>query len=194
MKEFWLCFVPLFVAFDGIGVLPMFLGFIENMERPKVHKVIYYSVFTASVVAISFIILGMAIFKLLGITIADFMIAGGILLFVISISDLIAEEKIQRKIDSENLGVVPLGVPLITGPAVFTTSILLVNEHSYLIIITALLVNIFIVGLIFFFAKYINKLLGITGAKIFSKIASLILASIGVMMVRKGIMFFGLPK
>jgi len=50
---------------------------------------------------------GMAIFKFLSITIADFMIAGGILLFVFSMSDLITEEKIQRKIDSENLGVVP---------------------------------------------------------------------------------------
>jgi len=194
MREFWLCFVPLFVAVDAIGVLPMFLGFVENMERQKVHKIIYYSVFTASVVAISFLIVGMAIFKFLGITIADFMIAGGILLFVFSMSDLITEEKIQRKIDSENLGVVPLGVPLITGPAVLTTSILLVNEHSYLIIITALLINIFIVGLVFFFAQTINTLLGKTGAKIFSKIASLFLASIGVMMVRKGIMFFGLPK
>lgn len=190
MKEFWLCFVPLFVAVDAIGVLPMFLEFIENMDRKTVHKIIYLSSLTASVVAIFFLIVGIALFKFLGLTIADFMIAGGILLFVISMSDLITEEKIQRKIDSESLGIVPLGVPLITGPAVLTTLILLISEHSYFITIIALLINIFIVGLIFFFAQYINKLLGKTGAKIISKIAGLFLAGIGVMMVRKGIMFF----
>ena len=190
MKEFWLCFVPLFVAVDAIGVLPMFLAFIENMDRKTVHKIIYLSSLTASLVAVFFLIMGIALLKFLGITIADFMIAGGILLFVISMSDLITEEKIQRKIDSESLGIVPLGVPLITGPAVLTTLILLINEHNYFITIIALLINILIVGLVFFFAQYINKLLGKTGAKIISKIASLFLAGIGVMMVRKGIMFF----
>ena len=80
-----------------------------------IRSIIYQSVVTASVVALLFLAIGIAVFKLLDITIADFMVAGGILLFVISISDLMTTEKKQRRVDPESLGAVPLGVPLITG-------------------------------------------------------------------------------
>ena len=190
MKEFWLCFIPLFVAVDAIGVLPMFLGFTENMDKRTVRRIIYQSVITASVVALSFLAVGIAIFNLLGITIADFMIAGGILLFIISMSDLLTTEKIQRRIDPESMGAVPLGVPLITGPAVLTTAILLINEHSLLVTSAAILINIFIAGILFFFAQHINIILEKSGAKTVSKIASLFLAAIAVMMVRKGLTSF----
>jgi len=190
MKAFWVCFVPIFFAVDAFGVLPMFLGFTEDMESEKVHQIIYQSVITASIVALAFLAVGIAVFKLLGITIADFLVAGGILLFVISLSDLFMTEKIQRRTDPESLGAVPLGVPLITGPAVLTTSILLINDHGLMMISAAILLNISIAGMIFFFARGIHRFLGKAGAKTISKIASLLLAAIGVMMVRKGIASF----
>ena len=120
------------------------------------------------------------------------MVAGGILLFVISMSDLLTSEKIQRKIDPDSLGAVPLGVPLITGPAVLTTSILLMNEHGLAATAAALVINILIAGVVFGFAETINRFLGKAGSKTVSKIASLLLAAIAVMIVRKGISaFFG---
>jgi multiple antibiotic resistance protein len=84
-------------------------------------------------------------------------------------------------VDPESVGAVSLGVPLITGPAVLTTSILLLNEHSFLITAIAILVNILITGIVFFFSQYIIGFLGI---------ASLLLAAIGVMIIRKGIEYF----
>ena len=188
MKSFWLCFVPLFVAVDAIGVLPMFMGFTENMEKHRVHKVVYQSVITAMAVALLFLFAGKAILDLLGITVADFMIAGGILLFIISISDLLSAEKSQRKIDIDSIGAVPIGVPLITGPAVLTTSILLLNEHGLILTALSIIINVIIVGIVFYFSFHINRLLGNAGAKTLSKIANLLLAAIAVMIVRKGIM------
>ena len=188
MKSFWLCFVPLFVATDAIGVLPMFLGFTEGMDKKKIHSVVYQSVITAMAVALLFVFAGKAILDLLGITVADFMIAGGILLFIISISDLLSSEKNQRKVDTESMGAVPIGVPLITGPAVLTTSILLLNEYGVILTATSIILNVSIVGIVFYFSFYINKLLGNAGAKTLSKIANLLLAAIAVMIVRKGIM------
>ena len=188
MKSFWLCFVPLFVAVDAIGVLPMFMGFTENMEKHRVHKVVYQSVITAMAVALLFLFAGKAILDLLGITVADFMIAGGILLFIISISDLLSSEKSQRKIDIDSIGAVPIGVPLITGPAVLTTSILLLNEHGLILTALSIIINVIIVGIVFYFSFHINRLLGNAGAKTLSKIANLLLAAIAVMIVRKGIM------
>jgi len=190
MKEFWLCFVPLFVAVDAIGVLPMFMTLTREIEDNKIPRVIYQSVITAVIVAFLFLIAGRALLNLLGITVADFMIAGGILLFVISISDMLSTEKTMRQIDPESLGAVPIGVPLITGPAVLTTSIILLDGHGFMLTSAAIFINVIIAGVVFFFSKFIHGLLGKAGAKTFSKIASLLLASIAVMIVRKGIMTF----
>jgi multiple antibiotic resistance protein len=187
IKSFWLCFVPLFVAVDAIGVLPMFMGLTEGLGRPVVRRVLRQSVITASIVGIAFLAIGKGALNLLGISVADFMVAGGILLFVISMSDLLRAEKVQRQVDPESLGAVPLGVPLITGPAVLTTSVLLLNEHGFLPTATMLLLNILIAGLIFKSAETINGFLGHAGTKTTSKIASLLLAAIAVMIVRKGI-------
>ncbi len=186
-KSFWLCFVPLFVAVDAVGVLPMFMGLTEGLESPVVSRVLRQSVLTASAVGLAFLVIGKGVLSLLGISVADFMVAGGVLLFVISMSDLLRAEKVQRQVDPDSLGAVPLGVPLITGPAVLTTSVLLLNEHGFLPTATMLLLNILFAGLIFKSARAINGFLGDAGTKTTSKIASLLLAAIAVMIVRKGI-------
>ncbi len=187
MKEFWLCFVPLFVAVDAIGVLPVFLSLSQGMEPRQVRRIIYQSMATAAAVALVFLALGTAILDLLGITVADFMVAGGILLFVLALGDLLANEKLQRRVDANSLGAVPLGVPLITGPAVLTTSMLLLNQYGAGWTAAAVVANILIAGLVFSFAGGIGRVLGHVGEKIVSKIAMLLLAAIAVMMVRKGI-------
>lgn len=190
MKSFWLCFVPLFVAVDAIGLLPLFINLTEGMEKKLVQKIILQSMITALVVALVFIAVGTGIFKLLNISVADFMIAGGTLLFVISIRDILAAEKKLLMVDPDSVGAVPIGVPLITGPAVLTTSLLLINEHSAVITSLALAANILIAGGMFLMAPLINRVLGKTGSKALSKIISLLLAAIGVMIVRRGIAMF----
>lgn len=190
MIEFWLCFVPLFVAVDAVGVLPIFLSLTQGMERHRMHQTVYRSVVTATGVALAFLALGTATLHLLGITVADFMVAGGILLFMLALGDLLANEKLQRQIDSNNLGVVPLGVPLITGPAVLITSMLLLNQYGAGWTAAAIVANILIAGIVFFYSGTISRVLGQVGEKIISKIAMLLLAAIGVMMVRKGIESF----
>jgi multiple antibiotic resistance protein len=190
MKDIWLCFVPLFVAVDAIGVLPMYVGLTEGLEPSRVKRVLFQSIATATAVALAFLGVGKGLLTLLGITVADFMIAGGILLFVISISDLLTAEKTQRRVDADSLGAVPLGVPLIAGPAVLTTSILLQDQYGPLATAAGIVMNIAIAGTLFYFSTSINRALGRTGTKIISKIASLLLASIAVMIVRKGILAF----
>ena len=74
MIKFWLCFVPLFVAVDALGVLPIFIGLIEGLERSKVRKIIWASVVNAMIVALLFLAVGKAIFTFIGITIPDFKI------------------------------------------------------------------------------------------------------------------------
>lgn len=187
MNEFWLCFVPLFVAVDAIGVLPAFISLSQGMEPSSVRRAVYLSVITATAVALGFIALGTAILNLLGITVADFMVAGGILLFILALGDLLTSDKRQRHVDADSLGAVPLGVPLIAGPAVLTTSMLLLNEYGAGWTAAAIVANILIAGIVFHFATSISRVLGQVGGMIASKIAMLLLAAIAVMMVRKGI-------
>jgi multiple antibiotic resistance protein len=190
MESFVLCFVPLFVAVDAIGVLPLFMNLTEGIEQSKIKNIIIQSMITALIVALAFIAVGTATLKLLGISVADFMIAGGMLLFLISVRDVLSTEKKNYAIDLESMGAVPIGVPLITGPAVLTTSMLLINEHSLFITSLAIITNILIAGAVFFMAPLINRIIGKTGSKTISKITSLLLAAIGVMIIRRGIAIF----
>jgi multiple antibiotic resistance protein len=190
MKAFLLCFIPLFVAVDAVGVLPMFLSLTEDFTRKQVHHVALQSIITAMAVAIAFVAIGELLLRLLGITVADFMIAGGALLFGISFSNLLSFEKQYRGIDAESLGAVPVGVPLIVGPAVLTTTLLIVHQQGVWLTTLALVINILIAGVVLWFSAAFLKVLGKNGAKTISKLAHLLLAAIGVMMVRKGIMLF----
>ena len=187
MDTFWICFVTLFVAVDAIGVLPIYISLTDGLDKAGRRKIITQSVITASVVALAFLVFGPWLLKLIGVTVPDFMIAGGVLLFAISLSDLITGEKKQRSVDPDSLGAVPIGVPLITGPAVLTSSVLLAGLHGIVLTAIAVVINIVLAGLIFVFSEIITKPLGRTGIKAVSKVASLLLAAIAVMLIRRGI-------
>lgn len=189
MRAFFLCFVPLFVAVNAIGVLPTYLSLTSGLGRPQIRRVIVQSILTATIVAFIFLFIGQGIFRLLGITVADFMVAGGVLLFVISMRDLLARQQPIR-LDADTLGAVPIGVPLIVGPAVLTTVLLLADQHGHLPTLLATFVNILIAGIFFWGSGTIHRALGKAGTRTVSKIANLILAAIAVMIMRKGIMAF----
>jgi len=91
-----------------------------------------------------------------------------------------------RRVASEAVGAVPIGIPLMVGPAVLTAIILLADQHGYLLTVAAILANIVIAGVVFLFSEGINRLLGATGVRTVSTITSVILAAFGVMMVRRG--------
>ncbi|MBU2648604.1 MarC family protein [bacterium] len=187
MKNFLLSFVPFFVAVDAIGVLPIYMGLTGDLDSARRRHVVIQSLITAAAVSIAFLLGGPFVLDLVGVGVSDFMVSGGILLLVISLSDLIAGEKLQRKMDSATLGAVPIGVPLLCGPAVLTTSVLFANQYGVTPTALALLANIALAGIVFSLASPIERILGHAGSKILSKVASLFLASIAVMLIRRGI-------
>ena len=187
MKEFWLCFVPLFVAVDPIGCLPIVVGLTEGLSRARARRVIVQSIVVALVVGLLFLAVGKAVLALVGVSVADFMVAGGTLLFVLSVRDLLASGATAQQVDPESLGAVPLGVPLIAGPAVLTTSLLLLDAYGPLLTAGALTVNVLIAGGLFWLSPVVYGLLGKAGSKALSKLAHLLLAAIGVMIVRRGV-------
>lgn len=186
IKNFLLVFIPIFVAVDSLGVLPVFVSLTQGMNKKEKLGIIFQSMITAGCLAVGFIFLGKTVFKLLGITIGDFMVAGGAILFCISIVDIVFPGK-RKRIPNSELGAVPLGTPLIVGPAVLTTSLIMLGEHGLSLTLIAVITNILLTGLILTLSSITVKILGESGIKALSKIAHLFLAAIAVMMIRKGI-------
>lgn len=185
LKDFLLVFVPMFVAVDALGLLPLFLGLTEGMDRRDRRRTIEQAVLTALGVAVGFVILGKNLFRLMGITVDDFMVAGGLLLFIIALLDLISGAKMARRVDT--IGAVPLGVPLMVGPGVLTTGLMLVDVHGVGATMLAMAVNILIAGGVFMTADFWMRLLGQAGSQAISKVGSLLLAAFAVMMMRRGL-------
>jgi len=185
-KAFLLAFIPIFVAVDALGVLPIFISLTEHVKKPIRGGIIRDSVITGTTIAIIFIFVGKSIFSFLGITMYDFMVAGGILLFILAINDLLRSDKVTR-MPEQTVGVVPLGMPLIVGPAVLTTSLMMMDNYGIPYTLISVVLNILIAGAIFACAEVIMKLIGKGGTKAISKVASLFLAAIAIMMIRKGI-------
>ena len=185
MRNFILSLIPIFVAVDAIGVLPIFVSLVEDLEQKEKTRIIFQSMLTASLLAVGFVLVGRFVFGILGITIGDFMIAGGAILFCLAIIDIINPTK-KRRMPSKDLGVVPLGTPLIVGPAVLTTSMVIVSQYGLYTTIISILLNILLAGFIFRLSFVLMRVLGDAGTKALSKITSLILAAIAVMLIRKG--------
>jgi multiple antibiotic resistance protein len=93
----------------------------------------------------------------------------------------------KRRTPMKDIGVVPLGTPLIAGPAVLTTSLIIIGEYGLIATLVSVIVNIGIAGLFFTVSHILIRILGNSGAKALSKVTRLFLAAIAVMMVRKGI-------
>jgi multiple antibiotic resistance protein len=181
-----LAIIPIFVAIDIFGLLPIFISLTSNYTPEQNTTVVKQSTLTAFLVSISFIAIGKLVFSALGITIADFQVAGGILLLILSINDIIYPNRPTRN-PSSSMGIVPIGIPLITGPAVLTTSILILDLYGIGPTMVSLTLNMIIVYLVLKKASVVVRIIGKGGTMAIGKVASILLASIGVMLVRMGI-------
>jgi multiple antibiotic resistance protein len=189
LNPYLITFIPLFVAVDVVGLLPIYLSLTEGFSQESRMRVLWQSLLTATIVAVVFVFIGKLIFSIIGITVADFKIAGGLILLVLAIMDLL-KETTEWRVGKEMMGIVPIGVPLIVGPAVLTTSIMFVDVHGFLPTLVSLLLNLAIVGILFYYVDSIISFIGKGGAKAVSKVVSLLLAAIAVMMIRQGLEAF----
>ena len=187
--SFWnnllMAFITLFVAVDPLGLMPVAEGLMAGTSAAKRRRVIIHGVAAAFIVGVGFLFLGEAVLRFLGITVGDFKVAGGVLLFVLALKGLISNE--EAKVDPEELGAVPLGVPLIVGPAVLTSLIVLYGHYGLAATMTAFIANLIITGVVLWAGQLLMKLLGSEGAGVMSKISNLLLAAFAVMMIRLGI-------
>src|SRR5947208_1318287 len=164
MEKFFLAFIPIFVAIDPIGLVAIFI---------------------ALCVAVGFIFLGKIIFSALGITVADFQVAGGLILLGLAGRELLGLGP-QDRGGGDEFGVVPLGMPLIAGPALLTALLILVDTVGLVFTLVSLLVNLGLVAIAFCNADQFTRWMGRQGLRGVSKIIALLLAAIAISLIRRG--------
>lgn len=179
-------FVPLFIAVDAVGIAPIYLALTRHLSDEERRRRLRAAMVVAAAVSIGFALLGKAIFVFLGITVADFQIAGGLILVGLAGLDLLGTEP-RGVAEGTDVGIVPIAVPLVAGPAVITTTIVLVDLYGPGVTVFALLANLAVCWALLANVVRLERVLGRTGARALSKIISLLLAAIGVHLIREGL-------
>ena len=181
-----LAFIPLFVAFDVLGVLPVYWNLSQGLPPPQRRQAVDRAMLVAFIVALAFMFVSGYLFLLMGIQVSDVMIAGGLILFALAIADVLNPEK-RQSLGVEAIGVVPLGVPLIVGPAVLTALLLTRQRYSLWPTLGALSLNILLTWGVLLLSDWLMDRMGRDAAKVISKVSSLLLAAFAVMLVREGV-------
>jgi multiple antibiotic resistance protein len=185
-ERFWLAFIPLLVAVDALALVPLYWGLAEGVAPHQRRQAVHQAALVGWLVGLTFLVISGWILRMLDMTMSDVLIAGGLTLFALALNDLIRGEQ-ARSSAASVFGVVPLGVPLMVGPAVLTTLLLLRERHGVWLTAVAFNLNILLAWALLLSAERLSRWMGREGAKVISKVANLILAAFAVKLVRQGL-------
>jgi len=193
--------IALLAIVNPIGVVPFFIAFTQNFSRAQRQRTILVSAFSAFCVIAVSAIAGLKIINFFGISIASFQVGGGTLLLISSLQMLNAQPAETRpsdvaegnqKVDAgDSIAVVPLTIPLLTGPATISTIVIYAEktrtlwEHAVLVGYGAVIA--FATVLVFSAAGRIAKVLGRTGINVMTRLMGLILAAMAVELLADGL-------
>ena len=194
-------FATAFTIIDPIGMIPMTLAATARVSPQRRNQIVNEAVLVAAAVILVMGVVGRIILDYLGITLPAFMIAGGILLFLIAIDMLFArptrakrtEAEEREAATAENPAVFPLAVPMIAGPGTIATVLLLVNlsrgnRLDLTIVALAYAVALFVTWLCMRGSTWLQRWIGTTGIHVVTRLLGIILAALAVQFVINGLM------
>ncbi len=179
--------ISLFAVINPIGTIPLFASMTQKMPKVERDRVLKTTVITASALLMIFAVAGTQILSIFGITISSFMIAGGILLFVVSIELLTHGGWRFGGTVSDESGVVPLAFPLLAGPGAITTVILSFQMSGLMVTILSIAIVMGITYVVFFLTGTIYRVLGRRGSLIITRVFAVLIAAIAVQYVVDGL-------
>ncbi len=186
-----LTFVPLFIVIDAFGNLPFIMSLSEGMSKHDRRRLIHVATVTATVVGLAFLFFGQLILHVMGISVGSFAIAGGLILLVLSIKYILTG-KVVEAVREEMIAVVPIGTPLLAGPATITTLLLLVGQFPLYIVLISFVLNLLIAWVLFLLGNQVVGFMGQGGVRAVSNVFNLLLAAIAVTMVIRGLELLGI--
>lgn len=191
-------FIALLVITNPLSALPAVLRVTRNQSLLEKRRTGLTSAFAVGVILLVVTWVGTPLLQILGIKLPAFQVAGGIVLFMLSLSMLNAEEspikntpEEQKQRQSENGAIVPLAIPIIAGPGAISTLIVSVSQfpgpfNQLMISISCILVAL-VMGALLYFAANLEELFGRAGINIINRLGGLILAAIAVQTLASGI-------
>jgi len=198
--------VTLFVTIDPLGLAPIFVGLTRGMTRDQRRQTAIRATITAALILYAFALVGEGLLGFLGISLAAFRIAGGLMLFWIGF-EMVFERRDQRKLasaakaiedermhdpgDIQHLAIFPLAIPLMAGPGAISATILIAaSAPSALGTIGLLAIIAALVGAclaVFLLAGPLDRLLGNTGRIVLTRLLGVLLAALAVQFVADGV-------
>jgi multiple antibiotic resistance protein len=201
-----LAFTSVFFLVDPFAVIPSFLAITSDCDAPERRKMARRAALTCAIVLCSFTLAGTLLFRIFGITLPAFKIAGGVILLQIGLEMLQARRSAvnetpgdtQEGAAKEDASILPLGIPMLAGPGAISTVMVLVGEShvwwEHLIIYAAIAVTSLISFLVLAAADRVRKVLGETGIRILTRLMGLLLTAIAVQFVLNGLTDLGVIK
>lgn len=180
-------FITLFVVMDPVGNLPLIINLTKGMPIKAIKRNIDRSVFVAAVILFVFLFLGLQIFDFFGVNLNSFQIAGGIILLIIGILYVFGASLKYVKSHSADL-TVPIGTPLLTGPGVIMTTIILVKEKGTLVTVIAAFLTLLATWLILINCSRLYKILGEHWTNVISRVMGIVLAAIAIEFITRGVL------
>ena len=193
--------ITFYVILDPLGNVPIFLGLTEGTDHGQRRKVAVRAVTVAAIVLLAFGLVGQPLLHFLGISLPAFRIAGGVLLFLVSVDMVFARQSGIRSVTNiesreaefrSDVAVFPLGVPLIAGPGAITSVLLLMGqargeiERQALVLVLLLAMLAFSLLLLLVGSRLMDRL-GVTGINVIGRISGIILAALAVQYIIDGL-------
>lgn len=152
---------------------------------------IHLAIITATIVGLVFLFFGQLILEVLDIKVGSFAIAGGLILLVLSIK-YVTTGRMVEAIKEEMVAVVPIGTPLIVGPATITTLLLLATQFPLYMVLLSFALNMVVTWVVLLQSNQIVRFMGRGGLTAVSRVFSLLLAAIAVSMIFHGLNLIGI--
>ncbi len=179
--------VALFVIMDPIGLVPIFDGMTKTMATDQKRRLFRVVTYTGGALLFMFALLGQQLLVLFGISLPSFMIAGGLLLLLLSMEILVRGERVQKIDPEEDPGVVPLAFPLLVGPGAITTMMVIIQSSGLVVALSSIVLVMSLTWIVLRLTDRIHSVLGRTGAAVVARVMAVFIAAIAIQYIVVGI-------
>lgn len=188
--------VTLFVVVNPIGIVPLFIAVAGRESAAARQRIARQAIIISAVILLVFIAVGQIVLEALGIDLASFRIAGGLVLVIIALRMVLEETRTTSAAETAairgSVAVFPLAMPFIAGPASIMAVVLLTDNNVYTVWQQAETAALLLLVLAFTYAclvgaEFVQRTLGPTGANVVSRIMGLILAALAVQSILTGL-------
>lgn len=181
--------ISLFIIVDPLGNIPIFISLTQGIKETERRRVFHTATITGFVLLLAFAVAGNEILNIFGVGLPSFMVAGGILLLILSVRILIGWKE-EDKTAPESIGAVPIAVPLLVGPGAITTTILSLQEYGVLVTVSAVVIVFTLTWLILRYMELLYRVLGRSGSAVIARVMALLIAAIAIQYIINGLNVF----